>query len=187
GKRVDKGDLLANLQHHIEAYNKGNLQGEIAELEARIAVQENKLALFSKHPQVIPAVKIVEAEGELRALRQKRNELLPTLAEREEIRAPISGIISAGNIVAGQVVDAREILFEIVDPGHFWIEAIAHDPRVVSNLGKASAVVSGGETLPLEFAGAGLGLKQQAAPLTFRVPPATPSLPPGKPVTVLLQ
>jgi len=187
GKRVDKGDLLANLQHHIEAYNKGNLQGEIAELEARIAVQENKLALFSKHPQVIPAVKIVEAEGELRALRQKRNELLPTLAEREEIRAPISGIISAGNIVAGQVVDAREILFEIVDPGHFWIEAIAHDPRVVSNLGKASAVVSGGVTLPLEFAGAGLALKQQAAPLTFRVTQASPNLSIGQPVTVILQ
>ena len=37
GKRVAKGDLLAHLTHHIEAFDKGNLQGEIAELEARIA------------------------------------------------------------------------------------------------------------------------------------------------------
>jgi len=187
GKRVEKGDLLAYLQHHIEAYNKGNLQGEIAELEARIVVQESKLALYRKHPEVIPAVKIVETEGELRALRQKRNELLPTLAEREEIRAPISGIISAGNIVTGQVVDAREVLFEIVDPGRFWVEAIAHDPRVVSNLKKASAILSSGETLPLEFAGAGLALKQQAAPLIFRVAQPSPNLNIGRPVTVILQ
>ena len=187
GKRVEKGDLLAYLQHHIEAYNKSNLQGEIAELEARIAVQENKLALYRKHPEVIPAVKIVETEGELRALRQKRNELLPTLAEREEIRAPISGIISAGNTVAGQVVDAREVLFEIVDPGRFWVEAIAHDPRVVSNLKKASAILMSGETLPLEFAGAGLALRQQAAPLSFRVTQASPNLNIGRPVTVILQ
>lgn len=187
GKRVEKGDLLAYLQHHIEAYNKSNLQGEIAELEARIAVQENKLALYRKHPEVIPAIKIVETEGELRALRQKRNELLPTLAEREEIRAPISGIISAGNIVAGQVVDAREVLFEIVDPGRFWVEAIAHDPRVVANLKKASAILMSGETLPLEFAGAGLALRQQAAPLSFRVTQASPDLNIGRPVTVILQ
>jgi len=187
GKRVEKGDLLAYLQHHIEAYNKGSLQGEIAELEARISVQENKLALFRKHPEVIPAVKIVEAEGELRALRQKRNELLPTLSEHEEIRAPISGVISSGNVVAGQVVDAREVLFEIVDPGRFWVEAIAHDPHILSNVGKASAVLSDGETLPLEFVGMGLTLKQQAAPLSFRVRETSPNLSIGRPVSVLLQ
>ena len=187
GKRAEKGDLLAYLQHHIEAYNKGSLQGEIAELEARITLQENKLALYRKHPEVIPAVKIVEAEGELRALRQKRNELLPTLSEHEEIRAPISGVISSGNVVAGQVVDAREVLFEIVDPGRFWVEAIAHDSHILSNLGKASAVLSGGETLPLEFVGVGLTLKQQAAPLSFRVKETSPNLSIGKPVTVLLQ
>jgi multidrug efflux pump subunit AcrA (membrane-fusion protein) len=187
GKRVEKGDLLAYLQHHIEAYNKGSLQGEIAELEARIALQENKLALYRKHPEVIPAVKILEAEGELRALRQKRNELLPTLSEHEEIRAPIGGVISSGNVVAGQVVDAREVLFEIVDPGRFWVEAIAHDLRILSYLGMAAAVLSDGETLPLEFAGVGLTLKQQAAPLSFRVREASPNLSIGKPVTVLLQ
>jgi multidrug efflux pump subunit AcrA (membrane-fusion protein) len=187
GKRVEKGDLLAYLQHHIEAYNKGSLQGEIAELEARIALEENKLALYRKHPEVIPAVKILEAEGGLRALRQKRNELLPTLSEHEEIRAPISGVISSGNVVAGQVVDAREILFEIVDPGRFWVEAIAHDSHILSNLGKASAILTDGETLPLEFVGMGLTLKQQAAPLSFRVREASPNLSIGKPVSVLLQ
>jgi multidrug resistance efflux pump len=134
GKRVEKGDLLALLEHHIEAYNKGNLQGEIAELAARIALQEAKLARYLKAPLAVPPIKIDEAKGEIEALRQKHKELLPTLAEREEIRAPISGVVSAANVVAGQVVDAREILFEIVDPSRFWVEAIAHDASVVSNL-----------------------------------------------------
>ena len=187
GKRVAKGDLLANLQHHLEAYNKGNLLGEIAELEARIALQEAKLARYLKAPLAVPPIKIDEAKGEIEALRQKRKELMPTLVEREEIRAPISGVVSVSNVVAGQVVDAREVLFEIVDPARYWVEAIAHNPGVVSNLSAAFAVTNSGETLPLEFAGLGLALKQQAAPITFRVAQGSPNLSIGKPVTVILQ
>jgi cobalt-zinc-cadmium efflux system membrane fusion protein len=187
GKRVEKDDLLGYLQHHIEAYNRGNLQGEIAELEARIALQEAKLARYLKAPLAVPPIKIDEAKGEIEALRQKRKELLATLAEREEIRAPISGVVSAANVVAGQVVDAREVLFEIVDPSRFWVEAIAHDASVVSNLSAAFAVTNTGEKLPLHFAGLGLSLKQQAAPLSFRVEPSSAKLSIGKPVTVILQ
>lgn len=187
GKRVEKDDVLAFLEHHIEAYNKGNLQGEIAELEARIALQEAKLAHYLKAPLAVPPIKIDEAKGEIHALRQKRKELLPTLVEREEIRAPIGGVVSVSNVVAGQVVDAREVLFEIVDPARYWVEAIAHDAGVVTNLSAAFAVTNSGDTLPLEFAGLGLSLKQQAAPLTFRVAQTSSNLSIGKPVTVILQ
>ncbi|MFZ0853196.1 MAG: HlyD family efflux transporter periplasmic adaptor subunit [Hyphomicrobiaceae bacterium] len=187
GKRVEKEDLLGYLQHHIEAYNKGNLQGEIAELEARIALHETKLARYLKAPLAVPPIKVDETKGEIEALRQKRKELLPTLAEREEIRAPISGVVSVANVVAGQVVDAREVLFEIVDPLRFWVEAIAHDVSVVSDLSAAFAVTNTGEKLPLQFAGLGLSLKQQAAPLSFRVGQSSAKLSIGKPVTVILQ
>ena len=187
GKRVHKGDLLAQLQHHIEAYDKGNMQGEIAELEARIALQEAKLARYLQAPLAVPPIKIDETKGEIQALRQKRKELVPTLAEREEIRAPITGVISAANVVAGQVVDAREVIFEIVDPARFWVEAIGHDAGVVTNLKKAFAVTSTGERVTVEFIGLGLSLKQQAAPLTFRVTQTSPNFSIGKPVTVILQ
>jgi multidrug efflux pump subunit AcrA (membrane-fusion protein) len=189
GKRVDKGDLLAYLQHHIEVYNKGNLQGEIAELEERIKLQETKLALYLKAPLAIPPIKIEETKGELAALRQKRRELVPALVEREEIRAPISGIISVASVVAGQVVDAREVAFEIVDPARFWVEAIAHDPEVATNLSQAFAVAGTRLKMPLEFVGIGPSLKQQAAPLLFRVVAERPlaNLSIGKPVTVILQ
>jgi hypothetical protein len=187
GKRVKKGDLLAHLQHHIEAYDKGNMQGEIAELEERIKLQEAKLARYLQAPLAVPPIRIDEAKGEIAALRQKRKQLVPTLAEREEIRAPISGVVSAANVVAGQSVDAREVMFEIVDPARFWVEAVARDASVAANLTKAFAVTGNGESIPLAFAGAGLSLKQQAAPLTFQVTHAEPNLSIGQPVTVILQ
>jgi hypothetical protein len=187
GKRVRKGDLLAQLQRYVEAYDKGNLQGEIAELDERIKMHEARVERYVKAQMAYPQAKIDEARSELEALRQKRKRLVPTLAERDEIRAPISGVISAANVVAGQSVDAREVIFEIVDPARFWVEAIAHDASVAAKLTKAFAVTGTGESIPLAFAGAGLLLKQQAAPLTFQVTHAEPNLSIGQPVTVILQ
>jgi len=187
GKRVRKGDLLAQLQRFIEAYDKGNMQGEIAQLDELIKMHEARVERYIKAQMAYPQAKIDEAKSELEALRQKRKQLVPTLAEREEIRAPISGVISAANVVAGQSVDAREVMFEIVDPARFWVEAIAHNAGVAAKLTKAFAVTGTGESVPLAFAGAGLSLKQQAAPLTFQVMHAEAKLSIGQPVTVILQ
>jgi hypothetical protein len=187
GKRVEKGELLAHLHHHIEAYDKGNLKGEIAELQERIKIHEDRLARYEKAPTVFPAIKIEETRLELEALRRKRQQLVPTLAEWEEIRAPVSGIVSVANVVAGQSVDAREVMFEIVDPARFWVEAVAYDPSVATKLTKAFALTGTRESIPLSFAGKGLSLKQQAAPLIFQVKHAAPNLSLGQPVTVILQ
>ena len=145
------------------------------------------MARYLQAPLAVPPIRIDEAKGEIAALRQKRKQLVPTLADREEIRAPISGVISTANVVAGQSVDAREVMFEIVDPARFWVEAVAHDASVATKLTKAFAVAGTGESIPLAFAGAGLLLKQQAAPLTFQVTHAEPNLSIGQPVTVILQ
>jgi hypothetical protein len=187
GKRVRKGDLLASLHHHIEAYDKGNMQGEIAELQQRIKLHEDRLARYLKAQDAFPRAKIEETRLELEALRQKRKRLVPTLSESEEVRAPVGGVVSAANVVAGQFVDAREVMFEIVDPARFWVEAVAHDTRAATKLAKAYAVTGSGESFPLAFAGAGRLLKQQAAPLTFRVTHSEPNLSIGQPVTVILQ
>jgi membrane fusion protein, heavy metal efflux system len=187
GKRVAKGDVLAHLQHHIEAIDKGTLQGELAELEARITTQDTKLGMYMKAPLAVPRIKIEETRGELQALRQKRAQLAPTLAETEEVLAPMGGVVSLANVVPGQVVDAREVMFEIVDPARYWVEAIAHDASVATNIAAAFAITRIGEKLPLDFAGLGLTLKQQAAPLMFRLERSTPNVSIGTPVTIMLQ
>lgn len=188
GKRVEKGELLGHLLPYIEAADKAGIESQIAEADARIVKLRTILSRYNERPGAVPQVRVDEVEGELDALLRKRAELQPSLVVREEIRAPITGTISAASVVAGQIVEPREVLFEIVDPARFWIEAIAHDPSVASNLSKAVAVTNSGERLPLEFAGLGLSLKQQATPLMFRA--ATQSsagLSIGKPVTVILQ
>lgn len=187
GKRVEKGELIAYLSPYIETADKTNIESQIAETDARIDKLATILSRYNSRPGAMPQVKVDEVEGELNALRRKRAELRPSLVAREEIRTPVAGIISVANVVPGQIVEGREVIFEIVDPSRFWVEAIAHDPSVTANLSKAFAVTSTGETLTLEFAGQGLSLKQQATPLTFRVggPPANLGI--GKPVSVILQ
>ena len=187
GKRVEKGELIAYLSPYIETADKTNIESQIAETDARIDKLATILSRYNSRPGAMPQVKVDEVEGELKALRGKRAELRPSLVTREEIRTPVAGIISVANVVPGQIVEGREVIFEIVDPSRFWVEAIAHDPSVTANLSKAFAVTSAGETLPLEFAGQGLSLKQQATPLTFRVGQASANLGIGKPVSVILQ
>ena len=187
GKRVEKGELIAYLSPYIETADKTNIESQIAETDARIDKLATILSRYNSRPGAMPQVKVDEVEGELNALRGKRAELRPSLVTREEIRTPVAGIISVANVVPGQIVEGREVIFEIVDPSRFWVEAIAHDPSVTANLSKAFAVTSAGETLPLEFAGQGLSLKQQATPLTFRVGQASANLGIGKPVSVILQ
>jgi hypothetical protein len=187
GRRVEKSELLGYLLPYIEAADKANIESQIAETDARVVKLATILGRYNSRPGAMPQVKVDEVEGELNALRRKRAELQPSLVAREEIRAPITGIISVANVVPGQIVEAREVIFEIVDPSRFWVEAIAHDPSVTANLSKAFAVTNTGETLALEFAGHGLSLKQQAVPVTFRIAQASPNLGIGKPVTVILQ
>ena len=45
-------------------------------------------------------------------------------ATREALLAPLSGVIASSHVVLGQVVEARELVFEIVDPTRVLVEAI---------------------------------------------------------------
>jgi multidrug efflux pump subunit AcrA (membrane-fusion protein) len=83
------------------------------------------------------------------------------------LQAPVSGVIAAAHAVAGQVVEAREKLFEVVDPRRLHIEALAHDPALPAQVAGATMAV-GGHTLPLQFLGAARSLREQALPLRFR-------------------
>jgi multidrug efflux pump subunit AcrA (membrane-fusion protein) len=95
----------------------------------------------------------------------------------------VSGVVSAAHVTAGQVVEAREKLFEIVDPARLAVEALAYDPALAADLGQAYLVQPAG-SLPLRFVGAGRQLRGQALPLLFRLDGAHPALAAGLPVKV---
>jgi membrane fusion protein, heavy metal efflux system len=187
GQRVTRGQVLAFVTPVITTVEAGGLREQIAELNSSIAIAEQRLARLSQLEGSVPRREIDDAKRELDGLYRRRQALAPALVDREAVRASASGVISVANVVGGQIVEAREILYEIVDPARLWVEAIAYDPNAVVDIQGAVASTAEGETVPLEFVGRGLTLRQQAVPLQFRITRTSPALTVGKPVTVIVQ
>lgn len=187
GQRVARGDVLATIVPTVSLVDRGGLAGQIAELSGSIQVAEQRLRRLRQLEGSVPQREIDEAQAELNALRQRRAAVSPTLAEREQLRAPVGGVIAVAGVQAGQVVDAREILFEIVDPAKVWVEAIAFDPRLAEDIGAATALLDPGTGVPLTFLGRSPALRQQAVPLLFRAERVEAGLAIGRPVAVLVE
>ena len=112
---------------------------------------------------------------------------LSAAATRDALVAPVSGVIASANAVAGQVVDARELVFEVVDPSRLRIEALAYDPAQAQSVAGATLAV-GGQRVPLRFLGAARSLRDQAQPLQFAGDSsALGTLALGQPVRVFVQ
>jgi hypothetical protein len=92
--------------------------------------------------------------------------------------------------VAGQVVDGREVLFEIIDPARLRIEALAYDPALPGTIAGASVSLRDGQSWPIEFAGASRVLREGALPMQFVATAGTAPLPEmaiGQPVRVVVR
>ncbi len=189
GKRVEKGALLGYVLSYVEAADRANMNSVMAETEARIAKNRTILSRYENSPGAVPQVRVDEVHGELEALIRKRAELLPSSSTREPILAPISGVVSVANATIGQVVEARDVLFEIVDPSQFWVEAYGHgqETQALQTLTAAHAIVGGITRVPIEFAGRGHALRNQATVLTFKISGRFEDLSIGMPVRVVLQ
>ena len=189
GKHVEKGELLAYVQTYIEAADRANLDSQLAETEARIEKNRTILSRYDKSPGAVPQVKVDEVRGELQALIRKRAELVPSVVSREPVRAPVSGVVSVANATAGQIVEARDVLYEIVDPSEFWIEAYGHghEAMLLKDIAASFAIVAGGRQIPVRFVGRGLALRNQATVLTFKIGGPDDGLSIGMPVKVVVQ
>ena len=183
GQVVRKGEVLARLQPVLNNLERGASQSQIADLDAQLAIAERKVRRYAELQGAVPQAVIDAAGLERDALRKRRSALRSGLNEAEALRAPISGVISASHVVAGQVVDAKEVLFEVVDPSRLAVEALAYDPALTSGIAAASAAVPGG-TLNLAYVGSGRQLREQALVLLFRVQAGSAAVSVGQPVTV---
>jgi cobalt-zinc-cadmium efflux system membrane fusion protein len=145
------------------------------------------VARLKELADTVPRKDIEAAESEATSLAERITAVGGGLATREALVAPVSGVIASAHVVAGQVVDARELVFEIVDPQRLRIEALAFDAALGANVGSATLAV-GGRQVPLAFVGAARSLREQALPLVFRAQgPALAALAVGQPVKVFVQ
>lgn len=183
GAKVRKGDVLAYVQPAISSLERASAQAEQREVQARLQLAEKQLVRLKSLSGTVPGKEIDAAEAEIAAL-QGRYQALATGNAREALRAPVSGVIAANNVVNGQVVEAREVLFEIVDPARMMIEALAYDPQLVRGLSGASLA---GSKTRLVYLGGAASLREGALPLLFRVQGADMPLALGQTVKVIAQ
>jgi cobalt-zinc-cadmium efflux system membrane fusion protein len=158
GQQVRQGEVLA--------YVTPELGGQ------RRSLAESRLQRLRELADTVPHKLIEEAEAAV---------------ANEQLRAPVSGVIASANVVSGQVVEARETLFEVVNPERLLIEALAFDMAVASDIARAS-IAHGDQNIPLRLIGFARALREQALPLTFRAEGgALAALAVGQPVKVFVQ
>ena len=192
GQAVRKGEVLAVVRASSSAIERANQQSQSTELKSNLELAKKRLARLEQLEGTVPAKDIEAAKLDVSSLQQRSAAIGASVVALEALVAPVSGVIAAANVVAGQVVDARELLFEIVDPSRLSVEASAFDAALLANIASASASPSTGINVPLTFVGAGRALREGAIPVLFKIAAAKDGktnavMAVGQPVKVLLQ
>lgn len=189
GQAVRKGEVLAVVRASSSAIERANQQAQSAELNASLELARRRVDRLQQLEGTVPQKDIEAAQSDVISLRQRAAAVAGSVSATEALVAPVSGVIAAANVVAGQVVDAREVLFEIVDPSRMSVEASAFDAALSANIGSASASAGPGTSVALQFVGAGASLREGAIPLVFRTLPGKNALPLSinQPVKVTVQ
>ncbi len=187
GRKVAKGEVLAWLRPLAGAIERGNQLAQLAELEAQLAIADGRVRRFEQLEGAVPQKEIETARIEREALQKRRAFVAASIDAAVPLAAPASGVISASHhLVAGALVDAREILFEIVDPARLAVEALAYDVGIGATLVSASALAEQ-TALELKFVGGGRALREQALPLLFRIVAPNSMVAVGQPVKVIVR
>ncbi|AAZ97700.1 hypothetical protein Tbd_1747 [Thiobacillus denitrificans ATCC 25259] len=187
GMKVRKGQVLAYVEPAASSIEKGNQQAQLAELASALGLAERRAARLEQLVGSLPQKEIEAARAEAVSLRARKAAVAASLYQREALRAPVAGVISQAAVVAGQVVEAREVLFEIVDPTRLRVEAVAYDSALSGQVAGAAGTTAGGEPLALAFIGQSYQLREQALPMQFAVKPPVPVLSVGQPVKVFVE
>lgn len=187
GMKVDKGHILAYIEPAASNIEKGNQQAQLAELSSRLGLAERRAERLEQLVGSLPQKEIDAARAEATSLKARKAAVAGSLFQREALRAPVSGVVSRADVVAGQVVEGREILFEVIDPSRLRVEAVAYDIALAGQVASASGMTAGNQPLALAFIGLSHQLREQALPMQFAVKSPLLTLSVGQPVNVLVQ
>jgi hypothetical protein len=189
GQAVRQGEVLAYIRHHAEPYAQANQEAQLAELRSSRQLAAQRVERLQSLEGTVPRKEIEAARAELQSLSAREKSIGASLGAREALVAPVSGVIARTQAVAGQVADARELLFEIVDPSRLMVEATTADTALPARMAGASLREAPGARLQL--VGAGGALRDGVMPVNFRLQTAGAGqalpLAVGQPVTLIAQ
>lgn len=168
GQAVRRGEVLAHVLSSASPLERAGQAAQLAELDAARALAERRLARVRELADTVPRREIEALELELQGLDARRSAARRGLEAREALIAPVDGVIASAAVFSGQVVDARELVFEIVDPRRLRLEALSHDPALAARV-VGARIEWGGQARTLRYLGAAPRLREQALPLYFRL------------------
>ena len=187
GAKVRKGQILAYIEPAASSIEKGNQQAQLAELTSNLVLAEHRAQRLEQLVGSLPQKEIDAARAEAVSLKARKAAVAGSLFQREALQAPVAGVISQANVVTGQVVEAKEILFEVIDPAKLRVEAIAYDNALSGQVAAASGATATRQSLSLSFIGQGYQLREQTLPMLFTINPPAPLVSVGQAVEVFIQ
>ena len=189
GQAVRKGETLAVVRASTAAIERANQVAQTAELKANLDQARKRLARLEQLEGTVALKDIDAARAEADSLAQRLAAVSGSVSATEVLVAPVSGVIAAAHAIAGQVVNAGDVLFEIVDPARLVVQASAFDTALLGNIASATASPSAGTTVELRFVGAGRTLQEGAIPLQFNTVATKGAVPlaVNQPVKVFVQ
>lgn len=167
GKAVKRGDVLAYVRYQGDPYALAAQQTQLAELRARRVIAEQRATRLASLEGSVARKDIDAAQAEARALVEQEQSVGAAIGVREALRAPVSGIVARAEVVLGQVVEARDVLFEILDPARLMVEASIADPALAGRI--AGATLKEAASAQLSLLGAGAALRDGRLPVRFTV------------------
>ncbi len=183
GTRVATGDVLAFVQPAIGAADITSQQQQARELDQQISLALRRLERLRQLQSFVARAQLEDGELELRGLQTRRANLERAPREPEKLVAPVDGVIAAVQAIAGQIAEPNAVIFQIVDPARFWVEALSFEAHAIN--GAANGRFGDGRTVPLAYRGSGLADRNQAIPVQFSVEGNIAGLRAGQLLTVL--
>jgi cobalt-zinc-cadmium efflux system membrane fusion protein len=185
GQRVTKGQILAKIMPALPLADQSTLAEKQRELEGALLLARQKLSRLNRLGGAsTPRAQVDDTALEIDNLEQRLAILAQAKIQPEALESPIDGVISTSRVVAGQVVQAQDVLFQISDPKSLWVEALIFDALDPGGITAASATMPDGTVLRLAYKGSGRTLQAQAVVAHFAIEQAPPRALVGLPVTV---
>jgi len=166
GQAVRQGQVLAHIEPTTGSIEQAGLRAQQAELRSALQVAERRLARLRELADTVARKDTEAAAAEVEGLRARLSALSGGLSRRDALVAPVSGVIASAQVVAGQVVQPGDTLYEVIDPRRQRIEALVRDPAQAQQIGSAHLVL-GEASVPLQQVGAARSLRDQALPVVF--------------------
>ena len=175
GQAVKQGEVLVWVRHHADPFALAAQQSQRAELKAARDLAEQRLRRLEMLEGTVPRKDIDAARIDVQSLTEREQRIAASLDVREPLRAPVSGVIARADVKAGQIVETREVLIEVIDPARLMVEASTPDVSLGSRLGAAHLAGLGG--VKLQLVGAARSLRDGMLPLNFRASVAAGAAP----------